>query len=179
VGGYVFLLLLLVIATALAFQNRYVRQEFQESSPLFSVIYAHFLFFLVRILLSIFGRPSVNEDVLACVVSFLLSLDALSTLCIYFLPMILIAIKTNNQDDISSTAVSKRRSCRSNTEERSSLTLPTRRRRLKNQDISSYFHNMFRHHYCAHASSKGNKTLHSTQVTLLFSTFVWGKQKGF
>jgi len=88
--AYIYQFLLLVAATVLAFQSRNVKQEFNESSRLGFVIYAHFLFVLLRSLVWIL-RSAIKENVAAAITSYLLSADIIMTLAIYFVPKIMAA----------------------------------------------------------------------------------------
>jgi len=80
--------LLLVAATVLAFQNQNADTMFNESFRLALVIYSHFLFTLLRAILWIFRTKLEDHYVVSIASSFLLSLDALAGLGIYFLPKV-------------------------------------------------------------------------------------------
>lgn len=81
----VYQMLLIVCATVLAFQSRNIRQDFNESGQLAFVIYSHFVFVALRTLLWIFSS-SMASTVAAAIMSFLLSIDSLVMLGIYFVP---------------------------------------------------------------------------------------------
>lgn len=84
---YVYQFFLLITAAVLAFQTRKVRQEFNESSRLAFVIYSNFFFFLLQLVFWILENYKTIDYILTSgLVSFILSLDALIELCIYFLP---------------------------------------------------------------------------------------------
>lgn len=90
---------LLVAAAVLAFQTRNVRQEFNESSRLAFVVYSHFFFFVFQLV--IWGlqnyRGTLDYSLASGTVSFILSLDALVTLCIYFVPKLYTASKKEKE----------------------------------------------------------------------------------
>ena len=77
-------LILILCATALAFQSRNVKQDFNEASVLSRLIYAHFLFVLLRVM-SFFFDPWVSDPLL----SMIYSLDTMVMLCVYFYPKFL------------------------------------------------------------------------------------------
>jgi len=79
--------LLLVIATVLAFQSRNVRQEFNESQTLTTMIYSHFMFLVLRLVSFLLkDRKELNESDLTSIRSIIHSTDAIATICIYFIP---------------------------------------------------------------------------------------------
>ena len=79
--------LLLLMATVLAFQSRDIVQEFNESRSLGTMIYSHFIFLVLRIIVYSLGQQEMfRPNVVAAVTSFLLSLDTLFATCIYLVP---------------------------------------------------------------------------------------------
>mmetsp|Transcript_7699 Transcript_7699/g.10668 ORF Transcript_7699/g.10668 Transcript_7699/m.10668 type:complete len:700 (+) Transcript_7699:666-2765(+) len=83
--SYVYQFVVLVAATVLAFQNRNVRQEFNDSSRLAFIIYAHSILLLLRMLVVYYGS-SLKTNLVATITSYLLSADIIQTLAIYFVP---------------------------------------------------------------------------------------------
>jgi len=83
--SYFYQFFLLSAATILAFQSYKVKQEFNESSRLAYVIYAQFLVLLLRAIIWIFQAQIKACDANA-IISLLLSLDVIMTICIYFVP---------------------------------------------------------------------------------------------
>lgn len=75
---------LILCATALAFQSRNVKQDFNESQVLSKLIYSHFLFCLLRVM-TFFFPPKVADPML----SIIFSLDTILVVLIYFLPKFL------------------------------------------------------------------------------------------
>jgi len=96
-------MIFLLCSTVLAFQSRNVRQDYNESSKLAFVIYAQFLFFLLRAMTWVFSSqfipgvsliPSVSD----AITSFILSFDVIVMLIIYFIPKIIIGRKIKPPD---------------------------------------------------------------------------------
>ena len=88
---FIFGFFLLFAATLLAIQNRNVKAEFNEAVQLGHMIYAHFLFELLIVIVWILGPDNlrfVTADVEAAIRSFLLSTDIIISLFIYFLPKV-------------------------------------------------------------------------------------------
>ena len=91
-------ILLLIIASVLAFQSRNVVQDFNESRSLGTMVYSHFLFVVCRTVLFFLGRQSdtgsdsildmaiVKPHVVATLECILLSFDTIFGLLIYILP---------------------------------------------------------------------------------------------
>ena len=77
--------LLLLSSTVLAIQMRNVRQEFNESLTLGMMTYSHFILAVLR-LVTFFLADSLGESDSARYRSILLSIDAIASLIIYFLP---------------------------------------------------------------------------------------------
>lgn len=75
---------LILCATALAFQSRSVKQHFNESRVLSRMIYSHFVFVLLRVM-AFFFEPSVANPML----SIIFSLDTMFMILIYFAPKFL------------------------------------------------------------------------------------------
>jgi len=94
-GAYI--TILLICATVLAFQSRNIRQDFNESSKLAFVVYAQFIFFLLRILIFFFSSYLV-ASVSAAMMSIILSFDVIATLFIYFAPKIVLARKPKESE---------------------------------------------------------------------------------
>lgn len=87
-------LILILWATALAFQSRAVKQHFNEAQVLSRLIYAHFLFVLLRVMAQFF-EPAVSVPVL----SFVYSLDTICMILVYFVPKFF----ANDQDALRGT----------------------------------------------------------------------------
>ena len=92
---YIYIFLLLIAATVLAFQSRNVKQEFRESGKLAMLVYTHFLFILLRAIIWIFGS-SIDANVASTISSYLLSVDTLVSLGLYFVPKLLDARKAQS-----------------------------------------------------------------------------------
>ena len=75
---------LILCATALAFQSRTVKQAFNEAQVLSWLIYGHFMFVLLRVMAHFF-RPAVSVPML----SMIFSLDTIFMIGIYFIPKLL------------------------------------------------------------------------------------------
>lgn len=81
--------ILLVCATVLAFQTRSLRQDFNESRTLGLMIYSHFLFVVMRVIMFFFLPAVVNESNLMRCMSLLFATDTIATILIYFVPTFL------------------------------------------------------------------------------------------
>ena len=78
---------LLLIATVLAVQSRNVMQEFNESQTLGAMIYSNFLFVVIRVILTIFGQTNIlPSNIVAALISYNYSFDALFAMMIYLVP---------------------------------------------------------------------------------------------
>jgi hypothetical protein len=111
---YIYQFLLLMAATVLAFQSRKVRQEFNESSRLGFVVYSQFLFLVLRTIIWSFGS-FLTANVANAIASYLLSADVIVTICIYFVPKLLDAMKPQeNFNDSRSISYYSERDTRSN-----------------------------------------------------------------
>lgn len=77
-------LVLILCATALAFQSRSVKQHFNEAQTLSRLIYAHFLFVLLRVM-SQFFEPTIGVPMR----SMIYSLDTIFMVLVYFVPKFL------------------------------------------------------------------------------------------
>jgi len=77
-------LVLIICATALAFQSRSVKSDFNEARELSRLIYSHFIFVLLR-LMSFFFDPWVGNPMQ----SIIYSLDTITMLLVYFSPKFL------------------------------------------------------------------------------------------
>lgn len=82
ISWYIFLL---VCASAVAFQTRNLRQDFNETQTLILMIYSHFFFTAIRFL-SYLIAVTESQSILQRVRSILISLDAIATVVIYFVP---------------------------------------------------------------------------------------------
>jgi len=91
--------ILVLCATVLAFHSRNVKQEFNDSKSLGTMIYSHFMFAALRVVvigvstgqLSVdegagIGSPTIDPSILATAMSFLLSLDVITAVTIYVVP---------------------------------------------------------------------------------------------
>lgn len=78
-------LVLLLSASVLAFQTRNVQSQFNESRALAMLIYSHFVFVVLQIVVA-FCLPAVSASVLARFQSIMISCDTFATLVIYFVP---------------------------------------------------------------------------------------------
>ena len=97
--------ILLLCATVLAVQTRTVQKDFNESQTLAFLIYSHFLFVALRLivlLLSSGNSSTVNEATLSGLRSLIFSVDTMATIFIYFLPKFL----TNTTDPNGSMSLS-------------------------------------------------------------------------
>ena len=83
--------MLLVCATVLAFQNRHLRQDFNESQTLGLMIYSQFVFVVLRIIMYFFLPEVVNQSTLRLWFSMLFSADTIATIMIYFVPKFMTA----------------------------------------------------------------------------------------
>ncbi|GKY94773.1 hypothetical protein MPSEU_000442500 [Mayamaea pseudoterrestris] len=92
--------LLLGCASVLAFQSRHVRQDFNESQTLAIMIYSHFVFIILRIILLVFMPNEIDESVLTLCQSIIFSIDTLVTLIIYFLPKFLTTDETHRRASV-------------------------------------------------------------------------------
>jgi len=82
----VYLLVLLLVSTAIATQNRGIREEFNETRYLTIMIYSHFMFTILRLVVFLIRDSFSQTNAVCATTSILLSLDTLITICIYFLP---------------------------------------------------------------------------------------------
>ena len=73
--------------TVLAFQSRNMLQNFNESLQLATMMYSHCVLLLLFIIVRLFSG-TLSEEVLATATSFILSLDIMITLGVYFVPKI-------------------------------------------------------------------------------------------
>jgi 7 transmembrane sweet-taste receptor of 3 GCPR len=84
--------LLLLCATVLAVQTRAIQRDFNESQTLAFLIYSHFLFVVLRlVLLFISSRntTSTSEATISGLRSLIFSADTAATILIYFMPKFL------------------------------------------------------------------------------------------
>ena len=97
--------ILLLCATVLAVQTRTVQKDFNESQTLAFLIYSHFLFVALRLivlLLSSGNSSTVNEATLSGLRSLIFSVDTMATIIIYFLPKFLASNNDPNRSMLSS-----------------------------------------------------------------------------
>jgi hypothetical protein len=82
--------LLLIMASVLAFQSRDTIPEFDESRSLGTMIYSHALFMGLRCVIVVFQeREILQPGVSSAVMSYLLSLDTITAMCIYLVPKVI------------------------------------------------------------------------------------------
>jgi len=85
---------LLLMATVLAVQTRSVQQEFNESRSLGTLVYSHFMFMVLRIMVNLLeNQGTIEPNVSSATISFLLSFDVLFAMCIYLAPKVMEAHK--------------------------------------------------------------------------------------
>jgi len=94
--------ILLVCASVLAFQSRNVRQDFNESRSLATLVYSHFIWAVFRALVT-FAIPNsaFKSSVRAAITSLLISCDTLSAIGIYFMPKFIGKRKVSLKNKIS------------------------------------------------------------------------------
>lgn len=101
--------LLIVCATVLAFQSRSIKQEFNESRSLGTMIYSHFVFAVLRTItfnledssFDATGYPTLDPSIVAAASSFLLSFDVMTSVSIYIIPKIAAARNAPQPHDTS------------------------------------------------------------------------------
>lgn len=93
VGAYVYLFILLIVEAAIATQNRGIRQEFNESRQMLLMIYSQVMFIVMRLAVFLFSDNLDQKNQVSAILAILLSLDVITTICIYFVPKILAATK--------------------------------------------------------------------------------------
>ncbi|GKY92670.1 hypothetical protein MPSEU_000237000 [Mayamaea pseudoterrestris] len=86
IASLAWMAILLVCATVLAFQNRNLRQDFNESQTLGLMIYSQFVFVVLRIIMYFYLPGVINESTLRLWFSMLFSTDTIATIMIYFVP---------------------------------------------------------------------------------------------
>ena len=94
--------MLLFSATVLAVEMRNVRQDFNESQTLGMMTYSHFVFVTLRVVTSSLSE-TLGEADSARYRSILLSVDAMATLGIYFLPKFVVLRKPDSDPNSSSS----------------------------------------------------------------------------
>jgi len=106
--------ILILCATVLAFQSRNVKEEFNDSQSLGTMIYSHFVFAVLRVVSfglngaqdvdaeNSGGYSSISASTLAAASSFLLSLDVIIAVTIYVVPKLDSARKHPELHDTSS-----------------------------------------------------------------------------
>ena len=87
-GSVIWHAVLLLTATVIAFQTRNLRDEYNESRILATLIYSHFVFVLCRVALFAL-EDSLGVWTSARLVSLVVSMDVIATCGIYFLPKFL------------------------------------------------------------------------------------------
>ena len=127
-------LILLLVASVLAFQSRNIVETFNESRTLAFLIYSHTLFVIVRTSLFIF-EDKISGPLMNTLRSSLASIDQISSCVIYFLPKLSTQFNTGTQvsrtsfqtpqnwNDQSSVSALNQRSSRDNTEKMNTSTL--------------------------------------------------------
>jgi hypothetical protein len=79
--------LLLFLASILAFQTRLLQKGFNESHTLAFLIYSHFLFVVIRLIIMFLSTwDDATQDILRQSLGLNLSIDTITTLLIYFAP---------------------------------------------------------------------------------------------
>jgi hypothetical protein len=82
--------LLLLMATVLAFQTRNLRQEFNESRSLGTIVYSHFIFMILRVIVDMLEEnKTFAPNVSSGATSYLLTFDVIIAICIYIVPKLL------------------------------------------------------------------------------------------
>ncbi len=110
--------LLIVCATVLAFQSRAMKQEFNEARSLGTMIYSHFVFGVLRTVVSnlggsdpspegSIGYPTIDPSIVAAASSFLLSMDVITAVTIYIFPKIEAARKAPQPHNASNPGQSE------------------------------------------------------------------------
>ena len=107
---------LILCATVLAFQSRNVKAELNESKSLGTMIYSHFVFAVLRVIVfSLSGMqvsddentesfPPIEPSTLAAAYSFLLSVDVITAVTIYVVPKLATAHKAPDAHRMSVTS---------------------------------------------------------------------------
>eukprot|EP00934_Nitzschia_sp_Nitz4_P001250 Nitzschia sp. Nitz4//scaffold195_size40117//9703//13668//NITZ4_007574-RA/size40117-processed-gene-0.24-mRNA-1//-1//CDS//3329540359//1250//frame0 len=99
--------LLLLIASVLAFQSRDVMKQLNDSKTLAMMVYSHFLFVIIRLVLNYIDfSDAIPGSVSSAVMSCNYSLDAFFAMCIYVVPKILKAVRNPEDFQRSGRAVS-------------------------------------------------------------------------
>jgi hypothetical protein len=80
--------LLLFVASMLAFQMRNLCHDLNKSPSLATLIYSHFIFWVLQLVLFVWLENSKFGLVVPGVYSLILGLDLIASICIYFLPKI-------------------------------------------------------------------------------------------
>ncbi len=91
-----YLLVLLLVSTAIATQNRSIREEFDKTRYSAVMIYSHFMFTILKLIIFLVSGSLGRTHVAPSIMSILLSLDTLITIGIYFLPKL---IATRNDEN--------------------------------------------------------------------------------
>jgi len=82
--------LLLLMATILAVQTLTVQQEFNESRSLGTLVYSHFMFIILRIMVNVLeDQGTIVPTVSSATISYLLSIDVFFGMCIYLAPKLI------------------------------------------------------------------------------------------
>mmetsp|Transcript_41258 Transcript_41258/g.87922 ORF Transcript_41258/g.87922 Transcript_41258/m.87922 type:complete len:167 (+) Transcript_41258:388-888(+) len=128
----VYLLVLLLVSTAIATQNHGIREEFNETRYLALMIYSHFMFTILRLITFLVSDSFSRTYAVSATMSILLSLDILITIGIYFLPKL---IKARMAINDSSSANNRGASVHRRSDQASQLA--SRRGSLRKQTIRS------------------------------------------
>ncbi len=94
--------LLLLCATVIAYQTRNVQRQWNESRPLATMIYSHFVFVVLRIL-TVALRAQLSPPTLQQVQSLFFSVDTIAGLAIYFIPKLAVSEEEESSSAWSST----------------------------------------------------------------------------
>eukprot|EP00957_Ditylum_brightwellii_P203857 15336556-Ditylum_brightwellii.AAC.1 len=95
--SYFYQFVLFIAATVLAFQNRNIRQEFNNLSQLAFIIYARSILLLLCMMVVYYGS-SLKANFVATITSYLLNADIIQTLAIYFVPKLHAASTVSDQE---------------------------------------------------------------------------------
>jgi len=99
--------LLLFVASILAFQMRNLRHELNESQSLATLIYSHFIFWVLRLVLFAWLENSEFGSVVTGIYSLILGLDSIASVCIYFLPKLFFEKDVRRTSLFETTSVTK------------------------------------------------------------------------
>jgi len=94
--AYLWEAIYIISSAILAFQSRNVRSDFNESKEIANMAYVHFVFFLVRLMVWLLPTSVIHANTQEAISSFLLSLDSVFCITLYFGPKIWRARKETN-----------------------------------------------------------------------------------